>query len=119
MKMLTNNFVWLKLLLIVLLCLCLFKMPYSYYELVRFIALIGFLILAYQEFKNEVIPLAITYAGLALLFQPFFKIALGRELWNGIDVIVSIALLISIFIKNPSIKSKNSCTITHSKNVKT
>jgi hypothetical protein len=108
-----------KIVLAILLSLCLIDMPYGYYQLVRFIALIGFLILAYQESKNEVIPLAITYAGLALLFQPFFKIAFGRELWNGIDVIVSIALLISIFIKNPSIKSKNSCTITHSKNVKT
>ena len=80
-------------------------MPYGYYELVRLVALIGFSILAYQEFKNEAIPLAITYAGLALLFQPFFKIALGRELWNGIDIIVSIALLINIFIKKPRIKT--------------
>ena len=27
-------------------------------------------------------PLAITFGGLALLFQPFFKIALGRTMWN-------------------------------------
>jgi hypothetical protein len=113
-----NSATIMKIALMILMLLCLIDMPFGYYQLVRFIALIGFSILAYQEFKNEVIPLAITYAGLALLFQPFFKITLGRELWNGIDVIVSIALLISVFIKNPSIKSKNSCTITHSKNAK-
>ena len=41
----------------------------------------------------------IIYGGLALLFQPFFKIALGREIWNIVDVIVGIGLLISIFMK--------------------
>jgi len=30
---------------------------------------------------------------LALLFQPFFKISLGRTLWNIVDVIVGIGLL--------------------------
>lgn len=29
---------------------------------------------------------------MALLFQPFFKLALGRALWNIIDVITAIAL---------------------------
>jgi hypothetical protein len=32
----------------------------------------------------------IIYGGLALLFQPFFKIALGREMWNIVDVVVGI-----------------------------
>jgi hypothetical protein len=41
----------------------------------------------------------IIYGGLALLFQPFFKIALGREIWNVVDVIVGIGLLVSIFIR--------------------
>jgi hypothetical protein len=36
---------------------------------------------------------------LAILFQPFFKIAFGRELWNVVDVIVAIGLIISMFIK--------------------
>lgn len=47
----------------------------------------------------------IIYGGLALLFQPFFKIALGRQMWNIVDVIVGIGLIISIFMKpkkNPS-----------------
>jgi len=32
-----------------------------------------------------------------LLFQPFFKIALGRELWNVVDVVVGVGLLVSVF----------------------
>jgi hypothetical protein len=41
----------------------------------------------------------IIYGGLALLFQPFFKISLGRQIWNIVDVVVGIGLLISIFMK--------------------
>jgi hypothetical protein len=41
----------------------------------------------------------IIYIGLALLFQPFFKIALGRQMWNIIDVVIGIGLIISIFMK--------------------
>jgi len=29
-----------------------------------------------------------------------FKIALGRQMWNIVDVIVGVGLLVSIFIKN-------------------
>jgi uncharacterized membrane protein len=36
-----------KIILIVFLLLCLLDMPYGYYQLVRFVALIGFGILAY------------------------------------------------------------------------
>jgi hypothetical protein len=39
------------------------------------------------------------YGGLALLFEPFFKIALGREMCNIFDVVVGIGLLISLFMK--------------------
>jgi len=29
--------------------------------------------------------------------QPFFKIALGRELWNVVDVVVGIGLLYTLY----------------------
>lgn len=74
-------------------------MPYGYYEAVRFIALIGFGFLAYLENKNGNTGIAVVFIVLALLFQPFFKIALGRTLWNIVDVIVAVGLLFSLFIK--------------------
>ena len=83
----------------VLLFLCLLNMPYGYYQFVRYVAMVSFAYLAYtsneQNNKNEVF----VYIALAILFQPFVKIALGREIWNLIDVIISIGLLASIFIK--------------------
>lgn len=87
-----------KIALALLFFLCLLDMPYGYYELVRFLALLGFAILAFKaNEENQQMPMII-YIALALLFQPFIKVALGRELWNIVDVIVGIGLLISIFI---------------------
>ncbi|MGF1922828.1 MAG: DUF6804 family protein [Bacteroidia bacterium] len=86
-----------KIILASLLFLCLADMPYGYFQLVRFIELIGFVILAYKVNKEGKQTEAIICLVLALLFQPFFKIALGRELWNVIDAVVGILLLLSIW----------------------
>lgn len=89
-----------KILLAILFFLCLADMPYGFYQFVRFIGLVGFAILAYQANQQNNQTETIIYGALALLFQPFFKISLGRELWNVIDVVVGLGLLVSIFLKN-------------------
>ena len=68
-----NNVI--KIVLAILLFLCLADMPYGYYQFVRFAGLIGFAILAYQANQQ------------------------GRQMWNVVDVVVGIGLLISIFMK--------------------
>lgn len=92
-----------KISLVALLLLCLLNMPYGYYQFVRFTAMVGFTYLAYsankQSNKNEVF----IYSALALLFQPFIKIALGRTLWNMVDLFTGIGLLISLFFKKKTI----------------
>ena len=88
-----------KIILAILFFLCLADMPYGYYQFVRFAGLVGFAILAYQAHEQGRQTEMIIYSGLALLFQPILKIALGREMWNVVDVIVGIGLLISIFMK--------------------
>lgn len=87
-----------KLILAVLLFLCLLDMPYGYYQLVRFVALIGFGILAFKANEQDKKTEMLIYGGLALLFQPFFKIALGRQIWNIVDVIVGIGLIASLIM---------------------
>lgn len=93
-----------KIVLAILFFICLADMPYGFYQFVRFVAMLGFAYLAYsaneQSNKNEVF----IYIGLALLFQPFMKIALGRTIWNIVDLIVGVGLLFSIFISNEKIK---------------
>jgi hypothetical protein len=88
-----------KVILSILFFLCLADMPYGYYQFVRFAGLIGFVLLAYKAHEQGRQTEMIIYGGLALLFQPFFKIALGRQIWNIVDVVVGIGLLISIFMK--------------------
>ena len=88
-----------KIVLSLLFFLCLADIPYGYYLFVRFAGLVGFAILAYQAHEQGRQTEMIIYCGLALLFQPFFKIALGREIWNIVDMVVGIGLIISIFMK--------------------
>jgi len=94
-----------KLILAIAFISCLLEMPYGYFQLVRLIGLIGFAILAYKANQEGKQTEMFVYLGLAILFQPFIKIALGRQIWNAIDVIVGLGLLLSIFFK-PSSKSE-------------
>lgn len=87
-----------KIVLSILLFLCLLDMFYGFYQFVRFVALIGFGVLAYKANEQDRQTEMIIYGVLALLFQPFFKIALGRAIWNIVDVIIGIGLLASLFI---------------------
>lgn len=78
----------------VLLFLCLLPMPYGYYMLVRFVSMVAFGVMAYKYNMQNNGALTVTFASLAILFQPFFKIALGRMMWNIVDVVVAILLLV-------------------------
>lgn len=84
--------------LAVLLLLCLFNMPYGYYILVRLVAAVGFVYFAYKYYEMKKEKLVWTFGALALLFQPFVKMPLGRNLWNIVDVAVAI-LLIVLFLR--------------------
>ena len=80
--------------------LCLLDMPYGYYQVVRLGSAIGFGYLA-TTVRDEEDVLRWVYIGLAILFQPIIKIALGRTIWNIMDLIVAVWLIYSV------LKSKN------------
>jgi hypothetical protein len=96
-KLTTENII--KIALAIFLLICLFNMPYGYYQLFRFIALVGFTILAYYEYERKNIPLVIVFVGLVLLFQPIAKVTLGRQVWNIVDVVVAVGLIGTIFLQ--------------------
>lgn len=73
-----------------LLLLCLLYMPYGFYSLVRFISAIAFCYFAYIAYKSGNEGRMILFIALAILFQPFIKIPLGRLVWNVVDIIVAI-----------------------------
>lgn len=82
------------LVLAVLLLVCLLPMPYGYYNLVRFVSMVVFAWMAYAYYQKDNEGLAITLGAMALLFQPFFKIALGRTVWNIVDVVAALGLIV-------------------------
>lgn len=82
----------LKVIIAVLLVLCLFDMPYGFYTLVRFAAMAAFAYLSYQYFKSKNDGMGFLFAALAVLFQPFVKFALGRTIWNIVDVAIAVFL---------------------------
>lgn len=74
-------------------------MPYGYYQLVRFINFVGFGYLAFEANKKKDEKMMFAFIALAILFQPFLKIALGRTIWNIVDIVVAGFLIISV-LKN-------------------
>lgn len=92
----------LKLIIAILLLLCLADMPYGFCELVCFAATAAFAYISYDYFKSKRDEMGFLFAALALLFQPFIKISLGRTIWNAVDVLVAIALFYLIIkaVKN-------------------
>ena len=93
------------LILAVLMLLCLAPMPYGYFQLVRFVAMVVFGLMAYQYYCRNKTIAATTFSVLALLFQPIYKIALGRTTWNVIDVVVA-ALLIGLYVLEKRLEKK-------------
>ncbi len=79
-------------------------MPYGYYQFVRFAVFAGCGYLAYHSFAigNKVMPFV--YSAIALLFQPFVKIALGRLIWNVVDVALALFLIATIFLENNNLE---------------
>lgn len=80
-----------------LLLLCLFDMPYGYYSFVRFAAAAAFCLFAYMANQSGNKDRMIVFIILAVLFQPFLKVPLGRVIWNVVDVVVAGYLLVLCF----------------------
>ena len=90
-----------KVVLAIMSLVCLLDMPYGYYQLYRFTAMGAFFYLAYAEQEKKEWMVVWIVSG--LLVQPFFKVALGRDIWNIVDGILAVLLIISIFkIEKPS-----------------
>lgn len=77
-----------------ILLLCIFPLPYGFFTIVRVVTTIISLYLAYTYFTQNKKELAITFTIVAVLFQPFIKLALGREVWLVVDVLVAVFLIV-------------------------
>ena len=58
-----------KAILAILFFVCLIDLPYSYYQFVRFAALVGFAFLTYQSYERNDKSFTFIFGALAILFQ--------------------------------------------------
>lgn len=65
---------------------------------------IVFLLMAYNYYHQKKNKLYYFWIVMAVLFQPILKIALGRIVWNIIDVIIAVLLLLVLWKQNNEIK---------------
>lgn len=85
------------------LLVCLAPMPYGYFTLIRFVTAALFVLMAVDYYDKQMKRFMVVSILLAVLFQPFVKISLGREIWNAVDILVAIFLIYLAF-KQPDDK---------------
>jgi hypothetical protein len=85
-----------KVVLAAALFICIFHMPYGYYQLIRIIAPLGFGFLAYLGYKEKEKFTPILYVFCAILLNPVVKIYFKKQTWNIIDIILACLLLLSL-----------------------
>ena len=91
----------LQLVLAILLFVALAPMPYAYFEFLRIAVVVFFSLGALHAHREGHSGMLFFSLFIVVLFQPFFKIALGRVLWNVVDVVLGIYLLVDL-VKNKS-----------------
>ena len=79
-------------------------LPYSYYILLRFVGCGAFALAAYVSFTRGGKSLPWVFVLFAIIFNPFVKIHLSKELWALVDVAAGVLLLAT----SKHIKSKGS-----------
>ena len=76
---------------VTLLAACTSRLPYSYYTALPWSCFAAFTFTAVWRIKDRA---AVICFPLACLFNPFFPIHLSRSLWNTIDVVSLLVLLV-------------------------
>src|SRR5690554_3588886 len=100
-----HNFI--KIVLAIALTLCLFDMPYWYYQIIRIFGTIGFGYLAYVEYKSNKMYTPYVFGTAAILLNPIIKISFGREMWNVVDIILAVLIILSILFSNKLLQKEN------------
>ena len=80
-----------------LLLIGIFDVSYGFYQLIRFVAMAVFGYFAYDAHKEGKEDQMFVMIALAVLFQPFFKVNLGRVIWKIVDLLVLLYLSFLIY----------------------
>lgn len=87
------------LILSIALIMCLLPFPYGFYTIIRLATAVIALCWTYRFYHRRKVALAIISGAIALLFQPFYKIALDRLTWNIVDVVLAVVIIYLVLNK--------------------
>jgi hypothetical protein len=73
-------------------------MPYSYYQLLRIVNCALFALLAYRFSENKIGKMVIPSVFFAIIYNPFLKVGLGKEIWIFFNVLSALHLITSASI---------------------
>lgn len=90
----------LKSILAIMLLLCLLHMPYGYYEVVRISVMVVLGILSYEYFQQGNKSLAIVAMAAVVIFQPFVKFYIGKDIWHILDILLAAFLVITAYLES-------------------
>jgi hypothetical protein len=79
-----SPFVWL--IPIVALGVALLEMPYGYYQLLRVLVFCVAAYLAFESAKRSETSWAWVLGGIALIYNPLVRLALGRDIWEVVNI---------------------------------
>ena len=77
----------------------LLAMPYGYYQLLRVLVFCATAYLAFESQRNGDVTWAWALGGISIVYNPFFKLSLGRDLWmmvNIATIVIFIAHWVSV-----------------------
>jgi len=78
--------------------------PYSYYTMLRWLAFIVGGYMAWQLHQAKMIAPAITFAGVAIIFNPLAPFYLRRDTWATLDLMCAAVFLFGAYL-TPRLKS--------------
>lgn len=85
-----------KLFLIIILLLCFFKMPYTFYKFAEFGLFAGFIWLGYESYqRNDRFDVTVFFL-LAILYNPFIDIPFPNIVWTIFNAFVIIGIILNI-----------------------
>jgi hypothetical protein len=85
---------------------CLIKMPYWYYQLIRILGMVGFIYFTYLDSRDKFKVTPQLFVIAAIIINPIIKISFDKDSWQCIDIIFSILLFLSIIFEKRLITNR-------------
>jgi hypothetical protein len=73
--------------------------PYGFYQLLRWLCFGVFAYSAYSFYEKQRTGWTWSFLLLALLYNPFAKVALGRQTWEVVNVASAVVLAVAVWIQ--------------------